>query len=119
MLKVPPGYLTGYETVFAMTVNKSQGSEADRILVLLPEQKEIQLLTRELLYTAVTRAKKQVLVQGTQEVLEHAIRQKITRISGLEARLQNKTMTYGSRNLSRRQARASVAGVGRHAPCRG
>lgn len=90
LLKVPPGYLTGYETVFAMTVNKSQGSEADRILVLLPDQKEIQLLTRELLYTAVTRAKKQVLVQGTQEVLEHAILQKITRISGLEARLQNK-----------------------------
>ena len=90
LLKIPPGYLTGYETVFAMTINKSQGSESDRILVLLPDRKDIQLLTRELLYTAVTRAKKQVLIQGTVEVLEDTIRKKISRVSGLEARLQNK-----------------------------
>jgi len=90
LLKIPPGFLTGYETVFAMTINKSQGSESDRILVLLPDRKDIPLLTRELLYTAVTRAKKQVLVQGTVEVLEETIRKKISRVSGLEARLQNK-----------------------------
>ncbi len=90
LLKIPPGYLTGYETVFAMTINKSQGSESDRILVLLPDCKDIPLLTRELLYTAVTRAKEQVLVQGTMEVLEKTILQKISRVSGLEARLQNK-----------------------------
>jgi exodeoxyribonuclease V alpha subunit len=73
-----------------MTINKSQGSESDRILVLLPDCKDIPLLTRELLYTAVTRAKEQVLVQGTMEVLEKTILQKISRVSGLEARLQNK-----------------------------
>jgi exodeoxyribonuclease V alpha subunit len=85
--KVPTGYLMGYETVFAMTINKSQGSEFDKILVLLPHQKEIRILTRELLYTAVTRAKEDVLVQGSKEVLEETVKNKISRVSGLEARL--------------------------------
>ena len=72
-----------------MTINKSQGSESDRILCCYPMQRHTTP-TRELLYTAVTRAKEQVLVQGTMEVLEKTILQKISRVSGLEARLQNK-----------------------------
>ena len=54
------------ETVFAMTIHKSQGSECANICIVLP-QEENRLLTRELLYTAVTRAKKTVCLVATEE----------------------------------------------------
>src|SRR5690606_23341967 len=53
---VLPGYIQDAETAFAMTIHKSQGSEFGQVLVLLPDAGEISLLTRELLYTAITRA---------------------------------------------------------------
>jgi exodeoxyribonuclease V alpha subunit len=84
----PAGYLNNYETVFAMTIHKSQGSEFENVVVLLPEKQARKLLTRELLYTAVTRAKKKVLVQSTPESLEHCLENVVSRASGLTERIK-------------------------------
>ena len=82
---VAPVRLPSHETAFAMTVHKSQGSEFDRVLVLLPEEHN-PVLTRELVYTAVTRARLHVaLVSGT-AVLEKAIQTPTRRRSGLLSR---------------------------------
>ena len=85
----PAGYLNNYETVFAMTIHKSQGSEFDNVVVLLPEKQARKLLTRELLYTAVTRAKKKVLVQSIPESMEHCLNHVVSRASGLTERIQD------------------------------
>jgi exodeoxyribonuclease V alpha subunit len=70
-----------------MTIHKSQGSEYDRVLIRLPEQAKIALLTRELLYTAVTRAKKQVFILSTPEVLKTTAAERISRVSGISTRM--------------------------------
>ena len=77
-----PARLPPHETVFAMTVHKSQGSEFDRVAVLLGDRSS-PLLTRELLYTAVTRARRAVRLHATAEVLMDAIARPIERASGL------------------------------------
>jgi exodeoxyribonuclease V alpha subunit len=79
--RLPP-----HETVFAMSVHKSQGSELDEVAVVLP-QKPSPVLSRELLYTAVTRARQRVSVHATAEILRHTIRRRIERTSGLRQRL--------------------------------
>ena len=58
------------------------------VLVLLPDNKDVRILTRELLYTAVTRGQKRVLVQAPQDVLEETVRKRISRVSGLANRLK-------------------------------
>jgi exodeoxyribonuclease V alpha subunit len=75
------------DTVHALTIHKSQGSEYDDVIVVLPE-KPSRIVTRELLYTGMTRAKKTVTVIGSREVIEHAIRTPIRRATGLAARLK-------------------------------
>ena len=77
-----PSRLPAHETVFAMTVHKSQGSEFDRVGLLVPRQLS-SLLTRELLYTAVTRAREHVTLFGTARVVADAIGKRIERASGL------------------------------------
>ncbi len=81
-----PSRLDAVETVFAMTVHKSQGSEFDHVTVLLPAANS-RLLTRELLYTALTRARRDVLVVGSEDALRGAVERPIARASGLGARL--------------------------------
>jgi len=71
-----------YQPVFAMTVHKSQGSEFDHVLLLLPETRS-PVITRELLYTAITRAKKKVVIAGSRSVIQQAISTPIERASGL------------------------------------
>ena len=83
---IAPVRLPRHETAFAMTVHKSQGSEFDGVLVMLPEQRS-RVLTRELLYTAITRAKRRVALVADAAVLEQAIATATTRHSGLLARL--------------------------------
>jgi len=83
---VAPVRLPRHETAFAMTVHKSQGSEFDAVLVVLPRQRS-RVLTRELLYTAITRARRGVTLLAEQPVLEHAIATPTLRHSGLLARL--------------------------------
>ncbi len=75
--------LPGHETVFAMTVHKSQGSEFESVALVLPERPS-PVFTRELLYTGVTRAKSSVRVFGSRAVLADGIRRPIHRSSGLK-----------------------------------
>jgi len=88
IVKIPAAYLNNYETVFAMTIHKSQGSEFENVVVILPENSGNKLLTRELLYTAVTRAKSKVLLQTSEEVLKRCADEEVSRASGLENRLK-------------------------------
>ncbi len=77
-----PVRLEAYETVHAMTIHKSQGSEFDHVVVVLPPAGS-RLATRELLYTAVTRARSRVTVVGDEASLRAAVRERIARASGL------------------------------------
>jgi len=77
-----PARLPPHASLWAMTVHRSQGSEFDRVVVLLPPQVS-RILTRELLYTAVTRAKRQVTVVGSEEVIGGAVDRRVQRASGL------------------------------------
>jgi exodeoxyribonuclease V alpha subunit len=86
MRKVLPLRLPDHESAFAMTVHKSQGSEFDRVLLILPDR-DVPLLTRELLYTAITRAKKSVELLATDELFVTAVQRRIVRRSGLRERL--------------------------------
>ena len=79
---VIPLRLPEHETAFAMTIHKSQGSEFERVLMLLPDR-ENPLLTRELLYTGITRASQQVELWFREAVLIKAIEQSVKRSSGL------------------------------------
>jgi exodeoxyribonuclease V alpha subunit len=79
--------LSGVETVHAMTVHKSQGSQAHTVSVVLPDEQS-RLLTRELFYTAVTRAQEQVRVVGTEAAIRSAIGREVQRASGLRERLR-------------------------------
>jgi exodeoxyribonuclease V alpha subunit len=81
-----PSLLPPHETVFAMTIHKSQGSEFAEVLVVLPTA-DSPLLTRELIYTAITRAKKKVLIAGDQALFHAAVQRTISRSSGLKAML--------------------------------
>jgi exodeoxyribonuclease V alpha subunit len=81
--EILPGYLSDYETVFAMTIHKSQGSEFESVCVILPENEKTRILTRELLYTAVSRAKNNVTVQSRQEVITETISREVNRASGI------------------------------------
>lgn len=85
--RIQAGYLNHYDTVFAMTIHKSQGSEFDHVVVLLPEKQGEKLLTRELLYTAVTRGKLFALVQSSEENLRKCVECEVARSSGLFNRL--------------------------------
>jgi len=77
-----PGRISSCETVYALTIHKSQGSEVGEVLVVLPD-KESVLVTRELLYTAVTRATKRVKVKSSRAVFVSAVVGEIKRSSGL------------------------------------
>jgi exodeoxyribonuclease V alpha subunit len=79
--------LADVETMHAMTIHKSQGSQTDVVTVLLP-QEDSRLLTRELFYTAVTRAKERVRVVGSETALRVAIERRAVRASGLAQRLR-------------------------------
>ena len=74
------------ETMHAMTIHKSQGSQADEVVVLLPPP-ESRLLTRELFYTAITRARERVVVVGGPDDVRAAVTRRAQRASGLRQRL--------------------------------
>jgi len=81
-----PSRLGDVETMHAMTIHKSQGSQADVVTVLLPDE-DSRLLSRELFYTAVTRARSQVRVVGSEAAIRAAIGRRAQRASGLAVRL--------------------------------
>jgi exodeoxyribonuclease V alpha subunit len=74
------------ETVYAMTIHKSQGSQFDTAAVVLPDPGS-RILTRELLYTAVTRARERLILVGTEEMVRAAVVRPVARASGLGDRV--------------------------------
>lgn len=87
--QLAPHQLPEQQTVYAMTVHKSQGSEFDHVMVILPDQ-DTPLLTRELIYTAVTRARKSLVILAKPDLLIMAIKRGIRRSSGLRDALWGK-----------------------------
>ncbi len=85
-LEVAPSRLGDVDTMHAMTIHKSQGSQADVVTVLLPDE-DSRLLTRELFYTAVTRAKERVRVIGPESAVRAAVGHRARRATGLARRL--------------------------------
>ncbi|WP_280406571.1 exodeoxyribonuclease V subunit alpha, partial [Nocardia carnea] len=81
-LLVHPTQFPSVVTVFAMTIHRSQGSQYDTVTIVLPEPGS-SLLTRELLYTAITRARRHVRILGTEEAIRTAIDRHVLRASGL------------------------------------
>lgn len=84
--KYPPIRLPEHETVYAMTVHKSQGSEFDEALLLLPDR-QVPVLTRELVYTGVTRVKRSIEVWGLEAIFQAAVSRRIERATGLREAL--------------------------------
>jgi exodeoxyribonuclease V alpha subunit len=82
VLELSPTRLAAVDTVYAMTVHKSQGSQFDTAAVLLPEPTS-PILTRELLYTAVTRARRDLILVGSEEAIRVAAGRPVARASGL------------------------------------
>ncbi|SDD00405.1 DNA helicase/exodeoxyribonuclease V, alpha subunit [Mycolicibacterium neoaurum] len=82
-----PGRLAEAETMHAMTIHKAQGSQADEVTVLLPAE-DSRLLTRQLFYTAVTRARHRVRVVGSEAEVRAAISRQAIRATGLGGRLR-------------------------------
>jgi exodeoxyribonuclease V alpha subunit len=80
--RLPPARLPEHETAYATTVHKSQGSEADELLLILPDELT-PVMTRELVYTGLTRARSRVEIWGSPEVLAAAVSRRLTRSSGL------------------------------------
>jgi exodeoxyribonuclease V alpha subunit len=83
---VSPARLPAHETVYATTVHKSQGSEFDRVVLLLPPEPS-RVVTRELLYTAITRARSRIEVWGADTVIRAGVTARVERSSGLRAAL--------------------------------
>ncbi|MDC9728473.1 MAG: exodeoxyribonuclease V subunit alpha [Methyloprofundus sp.] len=84
--KYLPARLPHCETVFAMTIHKSQGSEFEEVLLVLPE-KITPILTKELIYTGVTRAKNKIQIASNKTVFTEAVNRKVERNSGLIERI--------------------------------
>jgi exodeoxyribonuclease V alpha subunit len=80
-------YIQHAETVFAMTIHKSQGSEYNRVFIRMPNHPDIPILTRELLYTAVTRAKQQAIILSSELVLKATAAGSVQRASGITHRM--------------------------------
>ena len=88
---IDPMQIGDLETVHAMTIHKSQGSEFDHVVVILPPV-DSRLATRELLYTAVTRARSRVTLVGTEAMVAAAVERRVSRASGLRDELLAQAM---------------------------
>ena len=86
--RVAPARLPAHQSAFALTVHKAQGSEFDALLLLMPERRSA-VATRELLYTAITRARRRVTLAGSAAVLGAAMQSPTRRHSGLLTRLND------------------------------
>jgi exodeoxyribonuclease V alpha subunit len=82
VMHVAPSRLESVETVHAMTIHKAQGSQFGTAAVLLPDRAS-RLLTRELLYTAITRAREELILAGSEDAVRAAVERPVARASGL------------------------------------
>jgi len=85
--ELPIYSLPEHVTAWAMTVHKSQGSEFESVLLILPDDEETKVVSRELLYTGVTRARRNLLIHSTEKVLIRACEKLTQRSSGLAQKL--------------------------------
>jgi len=81
---IMPSRLPKFETVYAMTIHKTQGSEFNHVAMVLPKQVENKLLSRELLYTGITRAKEKFSLSSHAHVWRHAVDVRVQRYSSLK-----------------------------------
>ncbi len=88
-----PAALPAHESAFAMTVHKAQGSEFDEVWLQLPTR-DARVLSRELLYTGITRARRALHLAGSEAVIRAALARHAARISGLAWRLGAKTTSH-------------------------
>jgi exodeoxyribonuclease V alpha subunit len=91
--KVIPSLISDCETCFAMTIHKSQGSEFDNVMMVIPELGSKELLTKELVYTGLTRAKKYAFIQCNKSVFMEACSKTVARYSGLKNRLKKSSIS--------------------------
>ena len=91
ILEFSPARLSAVETVHVMTIHKSQGSQFDTVAALLPEA-DSAILTRELLYTAVTRARLRLILVGSEEAIRAAVTRPVARSSGLRRWVWGETL---------------------------
>jgi exodeoxyribonuclease V alpha subunit len=84
-----PSQLPEHQTAFALTVHKSQGSEYRHVILMLPEQ-DNPVLSRELLYTGLSRAREKIGLVADANLLVRAISRRIERTSGLRAALERR-----------------------------
>jgi exodeoxyribonuclease V alpha subunit len=85
--RIPLGRLPDHSPAWALTIHRSQGSEFDQVVVILPND-ESPLATRELIYTGITRARKCVHVWGAEATVRKALDERVLRCTLLEASLQ-------------------------------
>lgn len=83
------GLLPAFDPAFAMTIHQSQGSEFDHVAVILPHESDSLMCTRELFYTGVTRAKREVFLLASPRTVRQSVTRKTERFSGLATRLKD------------------------------
>ncbi|MES1951419.1 exodeoxyribonuclease V subunit alpha [Salinisphaera sp. S4-8] len=81
-----PSALPAHDTVYAMTIHKSQGSEFDAVTLVLPDY-DVPVLTRELFYTGLTRGREQLSIYSQRNALEQTVTRRVLRVSGLAERI--------------------------------
>lgn len=87
-LPVLPSRLPSFESVYAMTIHKTQGSEFQQLVMVLPHNKKNKILSRELLYTGITRAKKALQVASAQSTWFQSVDTQIQRYSGIQLKTE-------------------------------
>ena len=86
LVEISPNRLEAVDTVYALTIHKSQGSQVDSAVVLLPDP-DSRILTRELMYTAVTRARHSMTLCGSEATIRACLARPVAHASGLSRRL--------------------------------
>jgi len=87
--RVPLSQIQDYEDGFALTIHKSQGSEFDKVVLVIPEGSEL-MMSKELLYTAVTRTKKELALYASNEILKKCLENQFSRHTLLSTRLRSR-----------------------------
>lgn len=85
-VSISPSRMTDHEGAFAITIHKSQGSEFDDVAIILPER-DSAVLSKEILYTAVTRARKNTLVVGSKDIILKTVKRSVSRHSGVKDKI--------------------------------
>jgi len=85
---IAPARLPQHETAYAITIHKSQGSEFDEVVIILPSE-DVRILSRELLYTGITRARKKLTLYSPKSILFSTLKKRVNRYSGIKDYLYN------------------------------